>query len=148
MSVYRKTALGLFFLAVLGVLSQPPARAESDTPADRRAAAERYFEVAHFDELMDNMILEMAARHAPSPAAKQRFIEFMHRQINPAAMEKLMVDVAIQYFTTTELNALADFYGTPEGQSIIRKLPVFMGAVMPVMIQEMARTAGEYQPEP
>jgi hypothetical protein len=135
-------------ILVLAVLAPLGAWAEEDTPATRRAAAERYVAVAHFDELMDNVIVEMAASYAPTPSSRQKFLDFMHRQIDAAVLHKIFVDVAIQYFTLDELNALAEFYGSDTGQSIMRKVPVFMGAAMPVMMQEMARAAGSFQAEP
>ena len=39
----------------------------------------------------------------------------------------------VEFFTADELDALADFYGSQLGRSIIKKFPKYMAAVMPTM---------------
>ena len=46
-------------------------------------------------------------------------------------------------FTTAELDALTEFYGSAEGQSIMLKFPKFISVVMPVIQQEVLRAASQ-----
>ena len=42
-------------------------------------------------------------------------------------------------FTTDELKALADFYGSPVGKSAMQKFGAYMADVMPAMQAEMLK---------
>jgi hypothetical protein len=48
-------------------------------------------------------------------------------------VQKLMVET----FTLDELKALADFYSSPEGQSVMKKMRPFMGQVTQVVVEEL-----------
>ena len=43
-----------------------------------------------------------------------------------------------KHFTTEELNALAEFYGSPQGQSIMNKFGAYMADTQIIIIQEIS----------
>jgi Uncharacterized protein conserved in bacteria (DUF2059) len=45
----------------------------------------------------------------------------MTAQLDIAALTKVMTDSMVKHFTTEELKALADFYGSPIGKSAMQK---------------------------
>jgi uncharacterized protein len=49
------------------------------------------------------------------------------------------------HFTVGELNALTDFYGSPEGKSAMKKFGAYMSEIMPVIQQEMSHAVLEYK---
>ncbi len=49
----------------------------------------------------------------------------------------------VRTFTARELDALANFYGSPEGQSALAKFGQYMAALMPTMNEEMSRASKE-----
>ncbi len=55
-----------------------------------------------------------------------------------------------RHFTVPELTALDNFYASPEGQSVMRKMPQMMSVVMPfaqkMIIEAIRRTPPEQRP--
>jgi len=49
---------------------------------------------------------------------------------------RLMEEQIVEYFTIPELAALARFYATPEGASVMRKAPAWTAAVQPMLEAE------------
>ena len=50
-----------------------------------------------------------------------------------------MTDAMVKHFTTEELKALADFYGSPVGKSAMQKFGAYMADVMPAIQAEMQK---------
>jgi len=51
----------------------------------------------------------------------------------------------VRHFTVRELNALADFYGSPEGRSVMNKFGSYMADITPALQQEMLRAIKQYE---
>jgi hypothetical protein len=45
----------------------------------------------------------------------------------------------VKHFTTEELKALADFYGSPVGKSAMQKFGAYMADLMPIIQAEMMK---------
>jgi Uncharacterized protein conserved in bacteria (DUF2059) len=60
-------------------------------------------------------------------------------------IEKIARRAMLKTFTAQELNALADFYSSPHGASTMKKFGVYMGDVMPSLMQEIQRAVTEFQ---
>jgi hypothetical protein len=141
MNPKRIVALALVALAVLGVAGQNAAA--TDTPENRRAAAQRYLDVVSVREFLDNMIGQMSQR---VPADKREKFTVAMKQLVPAdTVSALMRDGLAKHFTVSELDALSGFYGSPEGKSIMRKMGIYMGEVMPRVHEEIYRAANQIQ---
>jgi hypothetical protein len=121
-------------LLLFGLLSlAAPVSADSDQ--ERVAAARRYLAVAQMSKVTDDTVTEMA-KAVPSEQ-REKFLEFMHDAVRPQVLEQAALASMVKIFTADELNALADFFGSPIGQSAMGKFGLYMADVMPVIQQEM-----------
>jgi len=50
-----------------------------------------------------------------------------------------------KHFTVEELDAMADFYGSKEGQSVLSKFGAYLDDVYPVIEQHMRRTYSDVE---
>jgi Uncharacterized protein conserved in bacteria (DUF2059) len=64
-------------------------------------------------------------------------------QVDIAALSKAMTDAMVKNFTTEELKALADFYGSPVGKSAMQKFGAYMADIMPVVQAEIMKAAAK-----
>ena len=117
------------------LLVVPPVSADSG--AERLAAAKRYVSVAQIGKITEDTVTELA-REIPTEQRK-KFLDFMHRAVRPEVLEQAAMESMVKVFTAEELNALADFFGSPIGQSAMSKFGLYMANVMPVIQQEMFR---------
>jgi hypothetical protein len=63
----------------------------------------------------------------------------MTKDLDIAALSKAMTDAMAKHFTTEELKALADFYGSPVGKSAMQKFGAYMADLMPIIQAEMIK---------
>jgi hypothetical protein len=127
--------LALTFCAWSSVFSAP------DTPETRRKEAERYLQVSPPKALFEDMADKMAA-NLPADQREQ-FKKLMTTQVDIAALSKAMIDAMVKNFTTEELKALADFYGSPVGKSAMQKFGAYMADIMPVVQSEIMKAAAK-----
>src|SRR5216117_3520720 len=130
-----KQKLVVFLVLTLSAWS--PVFSAADTPETRRKEAERYLQVSPPKALFEDMADKMAAN---IPAHKrEQFKKVMTTEVDIAALSKAMTDAMVKNFTTEELKALADFYGSPVGKSAMRKFGAYMADLMPIMQAEMIK---------
>src|ERR1700756_3797014 len=127
----------LFVLFVLIFCASSPVFSGPDTPETRRKEAERYLQVnppkALFEDMADKMATNLPADQ------RQQFKQMMTKDLDIAALSKAMTDAMVKHFTTEELTALADFYGSPVGKSAMQKFGAYMAELMPVIQAEMMK---------
>src|SRR5882672_8421150 len=111
----------------------------TDTPETRRREAERYLQVSPPKALFEDMADKMAANLPPDQ--REQFKKVMTTQLDLAALTKAMTDAMVKNFTTDELKALADFYGSPVGKSAMQKFGAYMADIMPVMQAEIIKAS-------
>jgi hypothetical protein len=70
---------------------------------------------------------------------RQQFKQMMTKDLDIAAVSKAMTDAMVKHFTTEELKALADFYGSPVGKSAMQKFGAYMADLMPIIQAEMMK---------
>ena len=128
-------------LLVLAVCACPSVFSAADTPETRRKEAERYLQVSPPKALFEDMADKMAA-NIPADQRDQ-FKKLMTTQVDIAALSKAMVDAMVKNFTTDELKALADFYGSPVGKSAMQKFGTYMADIMPVVQAEIMKAASK-----
>jgi hypothetical protein len=116
--------------------------AEDDYKA-RVAAAKRYAKVWNMSKMVHDTIAQTAN---PLPdEIKAKFVYFMERNIDIEKLEKITLDTMVKHFTADELNALADFYGSPVGKSILEKFTPFMADAQIPLMQEIFRVMKEWE---
>lgn len=129
-----KAAAWIGFAAFFVVALPATAPRAQDSIERRLAAAHRYAMVADIPNLIDGMARQIAMNFPPGE--RPSFIAFMVG-LDIVRLEVAMVDAMVNHFTSAELEALAGFYGTPLGKSILRKMPAYMGEVMPAINEIM-----------
>ena len=132
----QKHTFGLTVLAL--VISCTFALSAPDTPETRRKEAERYLQATPPKALFEDMADKMAA--SLPPEQRDQFKKLMTSQLDIAALTKAMLDAMVKDFTTEELKALADFYGSPVGKSAMQKFGVYMADIMPTVEAEIMKT--------
>lgn len=113
-----------------------------DTPGNRQAAAERYLSVVSMESMMKDMIDKTAANLPASQ--RDEYKAFMTKHVNTAVLERAALASMVRHFTVRELDALTEFYGSPEGRSVMKKFGAYMADITPVLQQEMRRAIQEY----
>jgi hypothetical protein len=109
----------------------------TDTPETRRHEAERYLQANPPKALFEDMADKMAANFPPDQ--REQFKHMMTADLDIAALSKAMTDAMVKHFTTEELKALADFYGSPVGKSAMQKFGAYMADLMPVLQAEILK---------
>src|SRR3954452_4263787 len=133
----------LVLLLVLTWCAWSPVFGAADTPETRRKEAERYLQVSPPKALFEDMADKMAAT---IPAdQREQFKKLMTTQVDIAALSKAMIDAMVKNFTTDELKALADFYGSPGGNVVEPRFGAYMADIMPVVQAEIMKAAGKME---
>ena len=130
-----RTGRHILFLALLPVcLSAAPAVAGDlpDTPANRYLAAEAYLKLYSLDTMIDDTTEEILK--VMLPQYHETFRETMKLLMDRINLEELIIISLVKHFTVKEINAMTEFYGSPEGQSIIKKIPIYMKEIIPPMM--------------
>jgi hypothetical protein len=120
---------------------------QPDTPETRRREAERYLQAVPPKEMFADMAEKMAV-NVPLPEG-EKFQQTLTSQLDVVALSRAMHDALVKYFTTEELKALADFYGSPVGKSAMKKFPTYMAELMPKIEREIMKAqakANQAQP--
>jgi hypothetical protein len=60
----------------------------------------------------------------------ERMVQYLQSEISWERMEPLYMRLYKKTFTQEEVDGIARFYGTPEGQAMIRKMPALMTNLM------------------
>jgi hypothetical protein len=129
--------LQVFVLIVLTFCTRSPVYSATDTPETRRHEAERYLQATPPKALFEDIADKMAANLPPDQ--RDQFKRMMATQLDIAALTKAMTDAMVKHFTTEELKALADFYGSAVGKSAMQKFGAYMADIMPTMQAEIMK---------
>ena len=134
----KQTFLLTFFALII---SSSFAFTATDTPETRRREAERYLQASPPKAMFEDVADKMAA-NVPADQREQ-FKRAMTTDVDIAALTKAMTDAMVKNFTTEELKALADFYGSPVGKSAMQKFGAYMADIMPVIQAEIMKAAAK-----
>jgi hypothetical protein len=133
--------IGMLLLAVTG-FAMAPAWAE-DSPALRAAAAERYLRVAKTALQYDDMLAELSQR---IPAARRdESVAMIKKSMPVEVVTRITRDAVVKVYSAQEINALADFYESPLGVSVMKKMPKLMSEMMPAIQREVLKALMEMQ---
>lgn len=107
-----------------------------DVAADAKlAAAERYLKVFDMRKMMDEMIVQLSLQ-VPE-AERAGFTAKMHEIMRLEVIEAGTKAMMLKHFSTEELNAMADFYGSAVGRSILSKFGPYMADTVALMQVEI-----------
>jgi hypothetical protein len=115
-------------------LAAPP---DLDTPETRIQAANRYADAVDMKKIVNDMVSALVKNQPPE---KQEATRRLLSQYNFDAVLEAVTRAMVNHFTTSELNALADFYGSDIGRSITAKYSEFAVEMMAITKAEAQRT--------
>jgi hypothetical protein len=117
----------------------------ADTPANRLAAAKRYLQAVPPAEMVADTVDRVAAQLPEE--RREEFKKALSKVVSSERIEALTLQAVTKHFTVKEINALAAFYGSPEGRSITKKFGDYMADVMPAIQEELAGAMEEIHKE-
>lgn len=127
----KRTAFILVFFVSGNVLAQ-------DSEA-LREAAERYEAVAGVGRMLEDTNTSLASR---LPEDKRgEFIGLMNDLVDAEGLRDIALDAMAKHFSIEELDALAAFYGSDVGQSILSKFGAYNAEVTPKVMQSVLQAA-------
>lgn len=129
----RSVGLLLAFLLSLG------AAQANDADAAKLAAIDRYLKVQPTQRMVDDMAREMA-KQVPE-AQRAQFSAEMRELLNVQTLEGITRRAMVKTFSVEEIDALAAFYASRHGASVMAKFGAYMGSAMPEILQEVQRAA-------
>jgi hypothetical protein len=150
----RHLSAAALAVALLG--GQTPAHAE--TREDRVAAARLHVVLAVDDMVLDDVIrqiaasivAEIAARGArTTPEQVAEFEALLQANLRAPLLDILLSqdEIMADVLTLEEIEALIDFYGSPAGRSVMRKLPEVMARQQPQIMAMVQGTMPSLTPE-
>ncbi len=142
----RLPFLPLFLVVLLTAVAVRGVRAQTlaDTPENRHAQAVRYLEATPPKQLLADMAKSMGAT---LPAAQRdKVMTMFTTNLDIDAVTKGMEDSLVKTFTAEELKAMADFYGSPVGRSVMSKMGTYTADLMPVMQAQMVKALSNTKP--
>jgi hypothetical protein len=130
----------------------------TDVPATKEDV-QKYLDVMHSHDMMQQMVAAMSTplhkmvhdEYLKNKDKLPRDFEVRMNKMEDDLMRSLPFDEMMQamvptyqkHFTKGELAALAEFYGSPTGQKILREMPAIMSeameSMMPIMRRNMER---------
>ncbi len=112
-----------------------------DTPEKRRAEAVRYLAIVPMKGMIEDVVREIAKGRSSeiSTAISERMLALTDYEL----LEKATVEGLVVHFTAEEIKALADFYESPTGRSVMAKMPVYTASVLPIIQHEIGRVVVE-----
>lgn len=96
--------------------SSPSPEDVDDTFEARRIVARRYWEIFDFNRMYDTLIHEVA-KEMPE-ADRPQFFRLAAQVLPRDKTEEFFISLSAKYFTRSQLEALAEFHGSPIGRSI------------------------------
>ena len=102
-----------------------------DTLEERTAATRNYLKAVPVNSMVQDLTSEML-KSVP-PEQKNEIEALLKKALDPKFLESLTIETMPKHFTSKEINAMATFYGTPEGASIMKKFGAYMADIMPAI---------------
>jgi hypothetical protein len=142
----RRTVGRVATIAVLVLACPAAGTAQSpDSPDARREAVRRHIAAVPVDGVVDDMITTLA-RQVPEDR-RQEFIGLMKKLMPLDGVRAVTREAMIKHFTVAEIDAMTNFYGSPEGQAITKKFGTYMGEVIPQIQVELLRALEKVKEE-
>lgn len=132
----------LLYIALLMAMPGTALAAEiPDTQGNRLALARQYFDLIPMKGMVTDIVKE-SAKNLPSKEQASLLVE-VTKMFRMDVLESVAIASLARHLTVKELQAFIDFYRLPEGQSAMKKMPLYMADVMPTLQSEMMRIDAE-----
>ena len=110
---------------------------KEDTPANREESAKKYLKVVPPGDLIKDMTANLAL--TMSEEDRTIFLDMMIKNLDVNKIEDILMWAMVKNFTVKEIDALANFYGSPEGKSATKKVGAYMADAMPEIQKEVLK---------
>ncbi len=120
--------------------AEKPVPATQADPA-RETAADRLIAVQHPETMLATMGNEIANQMPKGQA--ERFLASINDPSKVDRIKARIRSLMIKYFTTDELNVMAEFYAKSAAQDAMRKMDRYMGEYVPFIQSEVQRLADD-----
>ncbi|MDD9900361.1 MAG: DUF2059 domain-containing protein [Alphaproteobacteria bacterium] len=124
-------------LILFVLIAAAPALATEDTPEARAKAAAAYLEIVPMSTMLEKMAIEIS-KNFPKEK-RDSFIELMTKHVRADHMENIAKDSMVKHFTVGEIEALRNFYGSPEGRAVMDKMGLYTADIIPAAHAEVKR---------
>ena len=118
-----------------------------DTTQNRIAEANRYLSVMPPKDMLIDMVQKMSVQIPMGNL--QTFTDLMTKHLDLGKLRLILRDSMVRNFTAEELQALANFYGSPIGRSAMKKFGQYAADVMlhiqPLMIDAVKKAKAEME---
>jgi len=125
----------LIILSSCAVVSNPGTI--PDTRENRIVAANYYLKHVNIESFLEDAVANMALQLPED--RQEEFKSFIMKEVRLEVVEAAIKTTLVKHFTAGEIEALADFYRRPEGQSIMYKFAGYAAEVMPPIEEEVLR---------
>jgi len=115
-----------------------PGITKEDTPANREESGKKYFKVVSPQDMMKDMVANIAL--TLPEADRSMYIDTMIKNLDLKKIEDIMGKAIVKNFTVKEIDAMAAYYGTPEGKSTMKKFGTYMADLMPELNKEVYKS--------
>lgn len=112
-------------------VAETPAAASAED--NRLALATRMHEIWPVSARVEDAIT-VVSENVPE-TEREAFKAKMRKAIDQKTLEQESIRAMAQVFTEPELQAMVDFYGSPEGRSVSAKTEDYMAILQPVMVK-------------
>jgi len=121
-----KTTRSFAALVILLLLSAAiPAFGNPDMPSEKEQAIRKLMEMTGAGDLGTQVTEQLLAQIRLSfPQVPEPVWGELVESLNPAQLTELAIPIYDRHFSMEELQALIDFYATPVGQRVVRKMPI------------------------
>ena len=120
-----------YILLCVAACASSHAFALDDTLQNREREATRYENSLDMESLLNGMYSAMANQMPKNSPLNGVMVQFIREEVmSDNDLRQIVHQMNVKNFTANELEALANFYGSPEGMSITQKTPQIMSAVM------------------
>lgn len=120
----RRNLLVVVALVAIAAFSAVVGRGAPEAQADRRARIVELLELTGIGDLADQIVEgTIAPLKQAMPGVPEMWWDEFAGGVDTQAFLDQIIPIHDKYLTDAELNALLVFYRTPEGQSVLAKLP-------------------------
>jgi hypothetical protein len=138
-----RTAVRIGVVAAVLIVIASVVFALEDTPENREEQAERYLQALPSKTIIDDY-LEKVIVNLPEDK-RDDFLGVFAEIVNKDTVTQFTKTLMTKHFTADELEALADFYGSPVGQSAMKKFGAYMADITPYLQSIMEKAVEAYQ---
>ena len=122
----------ILLLIALSVLSATNiASAQENCPKEKAEAIVEYLNINSVDDLLDQVLIEIQKQIPPEN--RELFTKIWRSAFDRNELKKVMANSMCKHFTIGEIKAVTKFYSSPEGRSVMEKMPKYMAEFMPYL---------------